>query len=81
MSTETTRDATEGPTTSVEPATAAPLTPPAVEVHDLTVSYDKRPVLWNVDLALPEGELIGVIGPNGAGKKHVPQSALGVDPR
>jgi ATPase subunit of ABC transporter with duplicated ATPase domains len=41
---------------------------PPIEIHDLTVSYDKRPVLWNIDVALPEGQIIGVIGPNGAGK-------------
>jgi len=42
--------------------------PPPIEIHDLTVSYEKRPVLWNIDVALPEGEIIGIIGPNGAGK-------------
>ena len=41
---------------------------PALEVHDLTVSYHRRPVLWNVDLAVPQGNLVGIIGPNGAGK-------------
>lgn len=41
---------------------------PVVEVHDLTVSYDRKPVLWGIDLTLPAGALVGVIGPNGAGK-------------
>ncbi|MBC6426079.1 MAG: metal ABC transporter ATP-binding protein [Ekhidna sp.] len=41
---------------------------PALEVHDLTVSYDKKPVLWGVDFTIPKGALCGVIGPNGAGK-------------
>lgn len=27
---------------------------PAVEVHDLTVAYHTQPVLWDVDLHLPE---------------------------
>ncbi len=40
----------------------------ALEVHDLTVSYDKKPVLWGVDLKLPEGIIAGIVGPNGAGK-------------
>ena len=48
---------------------------PAVEIHDLTVSYDKRPVLWNVDVSLPAGELVGVIGPNGAGKSTLIKAA------
>ncbi len=41
---------------------------PVLEVHDLTVSYEQHPVLWNVDLSLPAGKLIGILGPNGAGK-------------
>jgi manganese/zinc/iron transport system ATP- binding protein len=41
---------------------------PPIEVHDLTVAYQTRPVLWDVDLILPEGKLIAVVGPNGAGK-------------
>lgn len=44
------------------------VTSPVIEVHDLTVSYDQSPVLWNVDLSLPSGKLIGILGPNGAGK-------------
>ncbi len=41
---------------------------PPIEVHDLTVAYQTRPVLWDVDLTLPEGKLIAIVGPNGAGK-------------
>ena len=41
---------------------------PVLEIHDLTVSYDQNPVLWNVDLSLPSGKLVGILGPNGAGK-------------
>ena len=40
----------------------------ALEVHDLTVSYDKKPVLWGIDLTIPNGALCGIVGPNGAGK-------------
>jgi manganese/zinc/iron transport system ATP- binding protein len=43
---------------------------PVLEVHDLTVSYEQHPVLWNVDLSLPAGKLIGILGPNGAGTDH-----------
>lgn len=57
-----------------------PLSPPPIEIHDLTVSYDKRPVLWNIDVALPEGEIIGVIGPNGAGKSTLIKAVLGLIP-
>ena len=58
-----------------------PNSPPAcVEIHDLTVSYDKKPVLWNIDVSFPEGELIGVIGPNGAGKSTLIKAVLGLIP-
>lgn len=40
----------------------------AVEVHDLTVVYNRKPALWDIDFQLPKGKLIGVIGPNGSGK-------------
>lgn len=40
----------------------------ALEIHDLTVSYDKKPVLWGVDFSIPKGSLCGIVGPNGAGK-------------
>lgn len=61
------------------PAAAAPA-PPPVEVHDLTVSYEKKPVLWNIDVALPEGQIIGIIGPNGAGKSTLIKAMMGLLP-
>lgn len=53
---------------------------PVVEFHDLTVSYDKKPVLWNIDMTLPKGALIGIIGPNGAGKSTLIKAAMGLLP-
>ena len=53
---------------------------PAVEFHDLTVSYDKKPVLWNIDMTLPKGALIGIVGPNGAGKSTLIKAAMGLLP-
>ncbi|MFZ1635655.1 MAG: metal ABC transporter ATP-binding protein [Chitinophagales bacterium] len=41
---------------------------PAIEVHDVTVSYNRKPALWGIDFEVPEGKLVGIIGPNGAGK-------------
>jgi manganese/zinc/iron transport system ATP- binding protein len=54
--------------------------PPIVEFHDVTVAYGRRPVLWNVDLAIDEPCLFGVIGPNGAGKSTLLKAALGLVP-
>lgn len=51
---------------------------PAIEVHDLTVAYHTQPVLWDVDLALPEGKLIAIVGPNGAGKSTLLKAILGL---
>jgi manganese/zinc/iron transport system ATP- binding protein len=62
-----------------EAPASVPLVPP-IEVHDLTVSYQVRPVLWDVDLSLPEGKLIAVVGPNGAGKTTLLKAVLGLVP-
>lgn len=40
----------------------------AVETHNLTVIYNKKPAIWNIDFTLPTGKIIGVMGPNGSGK-------------
>ncbi len=52
----------------------------ALEVHDLTVTYHKKPVLYGIDLAVPTGNLVGVVGPNGAGKSTLIKSIMGVVP-
>jgi manganese/zinc/iron transport system ATP- binding protein len=50
----------------------------AIEVHDLTVAYRDKPVLWDVDLAVPSGVLMAVVGPNGAGKTTLIKAILGL---
>ena len=50
-------------------------------VNDLTVAYHRKPVLWDIDLSLPEGKLIAVVGPNGAGKSTLIKAILGLVPR
>ncbi len=52
----------------------------AVEVNRLTVAYDSKPVLSNVDLELPRGMLTAVMGPNGAGKTTLIKAMLGLIP-
>ncbi|MFB9862162.1 metal ABC transporter ATP-binding protein [Rufibacter immobilis] len=56
------------------------VTDPVLEVHDLTVSYQRKPVLWDVDLTLPKQALVGVIGPNGAGKSTLIKAVMGLLP-
>ncbi len=53
----------------------------AIEIHDMTVAYQKRPVLWDVDLEIPEGKLVGVIGPNGAGKSTLIKAMIDLIPK
>ena len=59
----------------------SPASPPiALEVHDLTVAYRRRPVLWNIDFSTTEGNLVGIVGPNGAGKTTLIKAVLGLVP-
>jgi manganese/zinc/iron transport system ATP- binding protein len=46
----------------------------------MTVAYHRRPVLWDVDLTIPEGKLVGIVGPNGAGKTTLIKAVLGLTP-
>jgi manganese/zinc/iron transport system ATP- binding protein len=52
--------------------------PPPLEVHDLTVAYHTKPVLWDVDVTIPEGRLVCIVGPNGAGKSTLLKTTLGL---
>ena len=54
----------------------------ALEITDLTVSYEgKEPVLWDIDLAIPEGSLCAIVGPNGAGKSTLLKAILDLIPK
>lgn len=53
---------------------------PPLEVHDLTVSYDRKPVLYGIDVTVEPGSLVGVVGPNGAGKSTLVKTVMGVVP-
>jgi manganese/zinc/iron transport system ATP- binding protein len=50
----------------------------AIEVEDLTLAYEEKPVLWDIDLHVPEGILMAIVGPNGAGKTTLIKSILGL---
>jgi manganese/zinc/iron transport system ATP- binding protein len=50
----------------------------AIDVADLTVAYRDKPVLWDVDMEVPEGILMAIVGPNGAGKTTLIKSILGL---
>ena len=50
----------------------------AVQIDDLTVAYNYKPVLWDIDLTVPEGVLMAIVGPNGAGKSTLIKTILGI---
>jgi manganese/zinc/iron transport system ATP- binding protein len=54
--------------------------PLPLEIHDLTVAYTKRPVLYGIDLEVPQGSIVGVVGPNGAGKSTLIKAIMGLLP-
>jgi manganese/zinc/iron transport system ATP- binding protein len=62
---------------------AAPTHPPEVPlaIDDLTVAYHRKPVLWDIDLDIPEGKLVGIVGPNGAGKSTLIKACLDLVPK
>jgi ABC-2 type transport system ATP-binding protein len=59
------------PTGATAPRSADPRGRPrrlAIEAHGLRKRYGKVEALCEVDLAVPEGSVLGLLGPNGAGK-------------
>ena len=52
----------------------------AVKVEDLTIAYDLKPVVWDVDLDIKKGKLTAILGPNGAGKSTLLKAMLNLIP-
>jgi manganese/zinc/iron transport system ATP- binding protein len=52
-----------------------------LSVRDLTVAYHRKPVIWDIDLVVPEGKLVAIVGPNGAGKSTLIKACLDLIPR
>jgi manganese/zinc/iron transport system ATP- binding protein len=50
-------------------------------IHDLTVAYQRKPVIWDIELNIPEGSLVGIVGPNGAGKSTLLKACLDLIPK
>lgn len=48
----------------------------AVSIKNLRVGYQQNPVLKNVNLEFPAGQLTAIIGPNGAGKSTLIKSIM-----
>lgn len=67
--------------TSDSPGASQSAAPWPVEIHDMTVAYHRKPVLWDIDLAISRGHLTGIVGPNGAGKSTLIKAVLGLVPK
>ncbi|MEK9657318.1 MAG: metal ABC transporter ATP-binding protein [bacterium] len=50
----------------------------AISVKDLSMAFEDKAVLWDIDLEIPEGVLMAIVGPNGAGKTTFLKAMLGV---
>jgi manganese/zinc/iron transport system ATP- binding protein len=51
-----------------------------LSIHDVTVAYQGRRVLWDIDYDAPAGKLVAIVGPNGAGKSTLIKAALELVP-
>lgn len=77
------RDVTDRPPTSAPSSGPERPTPEnqartLVATHDLDVAYDGVQVLFGVDLAVREGEIVALLGTNGAGKSTLLRAISGL---
>ncbi|MHB9098714.1 MAG: ATP-binding cassette domain-containing protein, partial [Syntrophales bacterium] len=49
-----------------------------IEIKHLSKSYNRKPVLDNVNLLVGRGSILGLLGPNGAGKTTLLSILTGV---
>jgi zinc/manganese transport system ATP-binding protein len=52
----------------------------AVDFNNVSIGYERKPVLKGVSLHIPDGQFVGMIGPSGAGKTTLLRSMLGLAP-
>jgi zinc transport system ATP-binding protein len=51
---------------------------PLIKIENVTVGYNREPVLKNVNLTIYEQDFLGIIGPNGGGKTTLLKTILGL---
>ena len=67
---------TDATASRVEHPATAPLS-----IHDMTVAYHRKAVIWDVDYDASHGKLIAIVGPNGAGKSTLIKAVLDLVPK
>ncbi len=63
------------------PRSAQPDAQASLSVRDLTVAYQRKPVLWDISYDAPDGSIVGILGPNGAGKSTLLKAILNLVPK
>lgn len=51
---------------------------PAIELRNVTVSYDRKPAIRSVSVDIPAAQRVAVVGPNGAGKSTLIKAVVGL---
>ncbi|HSV48606.1 MAG TPA: ABC transporter ATP-binding protein [Ramlibacter sp.] len=49
-----------------------------LEARNVHVAYGDAPAVWDVSLAIDEGQIVSVVGPNGAGKSTLINAIAGI---
>lgn len=68
--------AVPAPAHTAHTSTAAMST--AIELHNLTLGYERHPAVHHVSATVPSGSLVAVVGPNGAGKSTLVKALAGL---
>ena len=54
------------------------MTQMAIEARDLQLAYQRKTILNHLNLAVPEGAVLGLVGRNGAGKSTLMRCLTGL---
>jgi manganese/zinc/iron transport system ATP- binding protein len=52
----------------------------SIQISNLSVAYERRPILQNFNLEITSGSVYGLLGPNGSGKSTLLKAILGLIP-
>ena len=52
---------------------------PALQIHNMDFFYGSQQVLFDVNLEVPEGDIVALLGTNGAGKSTLLRAVAGLD--